>query len=362
MEGSDPRWRALAEVLVGHATAVRQGDRVLVAMREPETFPLAVRIHEAVIRAGGFPQTIVSSAGFERSLLQAGSPEQIAWEPELETLAVDWADVSIWLRGSRNPAELAGIPAERLASHRAAMGAISARRTERTRWTLTRIPGEPMAQAAGLPLDELTERYFAACLIDWVAAGAEWGRFAARLEAGSEVRISGPGTNLAFSTLGRRWLVGDGRINIPDGEVYTAPTDDSMDGAITFDWPQVYAGHSFEGVRLRFQRGVVVEATAARNEEHLRAVLAVDDGARRVGEVGFGVNHALSSPVADPLWDEKIFGTMHLALGRAYAECGGVNRSAIHWDLVRDLRRGGTIEVDGVPIFADGGFIAESTG
>ena len=357
MSDADPRWSDLAAVLVGHATRVRPGERVLVAMREPETFPLACRVHEAVIRAGGLPQTIFASARFDGTLLRLGSDEQVAWAPELETRAIDWADVSIWLRGTADPVETSGVSPDRLALHRAAMGTVSARRTERTRWTLVRVPGKAFSQTAGMPLDEATERFFRACLIDWPAAAGEWRRVADRLAIGSQVRITGPGTELAFSTIGRRWVVGDGRINVPDGEVYTAPVDDSMEGEIAFGWPQVYAGQTFEEVRLRFRRGVVVEAAAARGEAALRAILAVDDGARRVGEVGLGVNRALTRRFNDPLLDEKIFGTLHLALGRAYAECGGINRSAIHWDLVQDLRDGGRIEVDGRPVFADGEYL-----
>ena len=356
MDDTDPRWRELAALLVDRATAVRPGERVLVAMREPETFPLAVHVHEAVVRAGGFPQTILAAAGFDDAVLRLGSDELVTWVPELESLAIDWADVSIWLRGVVTAAGSAGVSPERLALHRTAMGTVSAHRTERTRWTLVRVPSKAFAAAAGLPIAAATELFFGACLIDWTTSARDWRRIADRLARGSHVRISGPGTDLGFSTAGRCWVVGDGRINLPDGEVYTAPVDDSMEGEIAFGWPQTYGGLAFEGVRLRFRRGVVVEATATRGEPELRAILAADAGARLVGEVGLGVNRALTRPFNDPLLDEKIFGTVHLALGRAYAECGGTNRSAIHWDLVQDLRVGGRIVVDGEVVFADGAY------
>ncbi len=353
----DPRWRDLANILTGHATGVGPGDRVLVAMREPEVFPLAAAVHEAAIRAGGYPQTILSAAAFDRALLSAGSDADLSREPDLERLAYEWADVAIVLRGARNPHEFSDLPAARMALHRTAQGAISALRTASTRWTLVRVPNESFAQQAGMPLGAAMEYFFDACLRDWAAEGRRWQVIADRLAAGTEIAVTGPGVDLSFSTAGRRWVVGDGRINVPDGEVYTAPVDGSLQGEVRFDWPQVWSGQLVEGIRLRFERGEVVAASATRGEEHLHAAIAMDDGARRCGEIGIGVNESITRPVNDLLFDEKIFGTIHLALGRAYAECGGVNQSALHWDLVKDLRSGGRITVDGRPLFADGRFL-----
>jgi len=355
----DPRWNRLADILVHHATGVRPGDRVLVAMREPETFPLAAAVHEAAIRAGGTPQSILAAAAFDRALLLHGDDGAIGAAPELERLAYEWADVAIVLRGARNPFELAGIDPDRLARHRRAQGEISALRTASTRWTLVRVPNESFAQAAGMPLSDTMRFFFDACLRDWDAEAVEWRRIAGLLAAGDTVKVTGPGVDLRFGTAGRRWVVGDGRINIPDGEVYTSPADGTLEGEIHFDWPQSWAGQAVEGIRLEFRGGEVVAASAERGEAFLRSVLETDEGARRVGEVGVGVNRGIARPVGDLLFDEKIFGTMHLALGRAYAECGGTNRSAIHWDLVKDLRDGGRIAVDGRTVFADGAFAAD---
>lgn len=357
MNERDPRWRDLAGILAGHATGVQPGDRVLVAMREVETLPLATAVVERAARLGARPQAIFTTAAFDRVVLFHGDDALAGWEPELEAMAYDWADVAIVLRGARNPHELAGIPAAKVALHRRALGAISARRTASTRWTLVRVPTRSMAQAAGMPFDAVMDVFWASTLRDWSSEAAGWQALANRLDAGSRVRISGPGIDLAFSTTGRRWVVGDGRINVPDGEVYTAPVDDSAEGEVEFDWPSTTFGQPIEGIRLRFRRGAVVEATADRNEAALLALLAMDDGARRIGEVGIGVNRGLVHPLGDVLFDEKMFGTVHLALGRAYAECGGVNQSALHWDLVKDLRSGGRIDVDGWAVFADGAFV-----
>jgi len=257
----DPRWDALAAILTGHATGVRPGDRVLVAMREPDVVPLAAAVHAAAVRAGGYPQTLLTAAAFDRALLLNGDDADLAREPDLERLAYEWADVAIVLRGARNPHEFSDIPAGRIATHRATQGAISALRTAATRWTLVRIPNEAFAQQAGMPLASAMELFFAACLRDWEADAGDWRAIARRLERGSVVAISGPGVDLRFSTAGRRWVVGDGRINIPDGEIYTAPAEGSLEGEIRFDWPQSWSGLPVEDIRLRFAGGAVAEAS-----------------------------------------------------------------------------------------------------
>jgi aminopeptidase len=173
------------------------------------------------------------------------------------------------------------------------------------------------------------------------------------------VRIVGHDTDLTFSTAGRTYIVGDGHINIPDGEVYTAPVEDSAEGVITFEYPGVYAGRTIDGIRLEFRAGAVVAATANMGEEFLQQILAIDDGARRIGEFGVGVNFGIDRFVGDILFDEKIGGTIHLALGRSYAECGGKNQSSLHWDLVKDLRREGAIELDGRRVFENGHFLTD---
>ena len=208
MTNHDPRWYDLAGILVDHATGVRAGDRVLVAMRETETLPLATAVAEHAVRRGAYPQAIFTAAAFERALLVHGNDDLAAREPDVEALAFDWADVAIVLRGARNPHELADVPAGRVALHRRALGAISARRTESTRWTLVRVPTESLAQSAELPFSAVMDLFWASTLRDWVAEGAEWRALAARLAAGTRVRITGPGIDLAFSTAGRRWVVG----------------------------------------------------------------------------------------------------------------------------------------------------------
>ncbi|HEU5431114.1 MAG TPA: aminopeptidase [Thermomicrobiales bacterium] len=353
----DPRWRELAEILVGYSTATRPGDRVLIAMVEPETFPAALAVYEAALAAGAEPQIHFASVWLQRALLRLGSDELVGRAPELERQALEWADVSIGLRGARNPSEFAGIPPERIAAHRRALGELSASRTERTRWVLVRLPNEAFATAAGMPLDETCEAFWRAVLRRWPEDAVRWRAMATALDGARQVRLTGNGTDLVFSVAGRRWVVGDGRINLPDGELYTAPVEDSAEGVIAFEQPASWAGQTIDGIRLVFRAGEVIEASATRGEALLRQALALDPGARRLGEFGIGVNDGIDRFTGDILFDEKIAGTVHLALGRSYAECGGRNHSALHWDIVKDLRQAGAIEIDGRPIFADGAFL-----
>ena len=355
----DRRWSQLAEILVHYSTRTRAGDRLLITMVEPETFPLTLAVYEHAVRAGAFPQVQFASAYLERALLMHGNDELIARVPDLERIGMEWADVAIGLRGARNPHELAGIPTERLAAHKRAQGAISALRTEQTRWVLVRVPNESFAQAADMSLDAAMAFFFDACLRDWEEESRRYRRIRDRFQAASRVRIRGRDTDLTFSTAGRTYVVGDGRINVPDGEVYTAPVDDSAEGLIAFEYPGIYAGRSIGGIRLELRAGEVVKATADTGEEFLQQILALDDGARRIGEFGVGVNDGIDRFVGDILFDEKIGGTIHLALGRAYAECGGTNQSALHWDLVKDLRGDGVIELDGRRVLENGRFLID---
>jgi aminopeptidase len=353
----DQRWSRLGEILVNYSTRTGPGDRLLVTMMEPETFPLTLAVYEHAVRAGAFPQVQFASAYLERALLQYGSEELIGRVPDLECSGLEWADTYIGLRGARNPHELADISTDRLATHKRALGVISALRNEQTRWVLVRVPNESFAQAAGMSLEAMMAFFFAATLRDWEEEAWGYQRLRDLFQAGERVRIVGRGTDLSFSTAGRTFVVGDGHMNMPDGELYTAPVDDSAQGIISFEFPGQFAGQTIAGIRLELRDGVVVSATADLGEEMLRQILAIDDGARRIGEFGVGVNFGIDRFVCDMLFDEKIGGTIHLALGRAYAECGGTNQSSLHWDIVKDLRREGFIELDGRRVFENGRFL-----
>jgi len=349
------RWRQVADVLVGYSTGVKPRERVMIAMMEAETFPLAHAVYEACVKAGAFPQIQFLSEKLRRSLLKYGDAEQARWLPEIEAYGMEWADVYIGLRGASDAGLMSDISPSALAANQAAQGEVSRMRWEKTRWCLVRVPNKALAQSSGIDLSELEDMFFAACLMEYEAASAGWHETAKKLSGSRTVRIvAGAETDLAFSVAGRHWLVFDGRVNLPDGEIYTAPVNSSLNGRIHFEWPGIFGGVAMHDIRLEWRDGALVQASASSNEDYLRRILATDAGASRLGEFAFGMNPHINRFCRDILYDEKIGGAIHLALGRAYPECGGENQSSIHWDLVKDLRTEGAVYVDGAPVLQGG--------
>ena len=351
----DPRWQQVADVLVGYSTAVQRRERVMIAMVEIESFPLAQAVYQACVKAGAFPQIQFLSEKLRHALLTYGDAEQARWLPELEAYGMEWADVYIGLRGASEAGLMRDISPSALAANQAAQGEISTMRWEKTRWCLVRLPNAAMARSSGIDLAELEDMFFAACLMDYEAAAAAWRETAKKLSGSRTVRIvAGPETDLAFSVAGRKWLVFDGRVNLPDGEIYTAPVNSSLNGRIHFELPGLFGGVAMQDIRLEWRDGALVQASARSNEDFLRRILETDAGASRLGEFAFGLNPHINRFCRDILYDEKIGGSIHLALGRAYPECGGENQSRIHWDLVKDLRTQGAVYVDGAPVMQGG--------
>ena len=353
----DSRWEQLADILVNYSTSTGPGERVLITMMETDTWPLVRAVHSAVIKVGAHPHIEFQSTLLQRDLMQGGDPEQFDRAHELQQKGMQWADVYIGLRGAANPHELNGIKPERITAFRKSLGKVSALRTEKTRWVLVRVPNAAFAQQAELSTDEMMEFFFDATLLDWQEESKRYDAIREFMQTTEEVRIVGTGTDLSFKTTGRKYLIDDGHINMPGGEIYTAPTDDSVEGYITFEFPAVFAGQFIEGIRLRFSKGEVVEASADKNEALLLKLLEMDDGAKRIGEFGVGANYGISRYCYDLLFDEKIGGTVHIALGRAYPECGGINQSAFHWDLIKDLREEGVLYLDGKKFIEKGQFL-----
>ena len=354
---TDPRWEQLARTLVTYSTSVQPGEKVMITMMEEDTFPLARAVYREVVRAGGLPQVEFQSVLLERDLMLLGSPAQLDWVPELSTYGMEWADVYIGLRGARNPFEFSGVPPEKLTAHKKAMGKVSAMRNELTRWVLIRVPNESFAQQAEMSHEEMMAFFFNATLRDWQSEAEWYRRVQQPYQAARTVRIVGKGTDITFSTAGRIYEVADGHLNMPDGEIFTAPVDDSAEGEIYFEFPGVYFGERIPGIRLEFRSGRLKRATSEGNEALLQQLIQMDDGASRLGEFGVGLNYGIDRFCYDILFDEKIGGTVHLALGRAYAECGGVNQSALHWDIIKDLRQEGEIYLDGQKVFEAGHYL-----
>ncbi|UCF90443.1 MAG: aminopeptidase [Desulfobacterales bacterium] len=350
----DKRWKQLGDLLVNYSTEVKPGEKVMIAMVEPETYPLALAVYEACIQAGASPQVQFLSEEFNRAVLKFGSPEQIDWVPQIEAYGMEWADVYLGLRGAHNLDVFWDIPANKLTALRRAMGRISTLRWEKTRWCLLRVPNAALAHQAGVDEQTVTEMFFNACLLDWPELSREWRRWADILGQGRRVRVLGRDTDLSFSVEGRTWTVADGKLNMPDGEILTSPVEATVDGHIYFEFPGVLGGRLVDDICLRWQTGRLVEAVSSTNQDFLQAVVRTDPGASLIGEFAFGTNAEIKHFCRDILLDEKIGGTVHIALGRAYPHTGGTNRSAIHWDIVKDLRQDGQVYLDGQLIFEKG--------
>jgi aminopeptidase len=357
MAPMDTRWNQLGDLLVNYSARVRPGERVMIAMGEVETFPLAQAVYAAVIRAGGFPQVQFLSETLRHSLLRDGNVQQLAWVPEIEAYGMEWANVYFGLRGAYDLDVHQNIDAARLSLNQAAAGKVSTLRWQKTRWCLVRVPNQAFARQAGVDENSLLDMFFKACLLDWDAMSRTWRGWADRLNRGNQVHLVGKETDLSFSTQGRTWVIGSGRNNMPDGEINTAPVESTIDGTIYFEFPGVLSGRLVNDIRLRWQHGRLVEATSSTNQDFLRSVLATDPGASLIGEFALGTNPFVNLFCKDILIDEKIGGTVHIALGRAYPESGGTNQSAIHWDIVKDTRHEGTVTVDDQPVFRNGQFL-----
>jgi aminopeptidase len=368
---ADPRVERLAEVVVGYSTAVRPGDLVVLEGTALAA-PLLRAIYRQVLAAGAHPEVRLVVDGVAEALLDEGTDEQLAWVSPSRAEQIERADVRVVLESDHNTRALSGVDPARQAIAQRARRRLSDRVFERAaagelRWLVTLWPTHASAQDAGMSLAEYEDFVFRAGFLDrddpigeWRAFGERLDRLAARLETVAELRIVADGTDLRLGVGGRRWIASRGRENLPDGEVFTGPVETSTEGEIVFSFPAAFQGRVVEGIRLRFKRGEVVEASARRGETFLREMLAVDDGARRLGELAFGLNDAIREFTLNTLFDEKIGGTLHVALGKSYPETGGRNSSALHWDLVGDLRPGSEVYADGELVYRDGRFLDDA--
>jgi aminopeptidase len=364
------RLRGLADVLVGYSAGVSPEELVL--LEGPITVePLINELYRRVLQAGGHPVTRIVPE-VEEYLLAEGSNEQVEWVNPALREDIERADVRIVIEGPANTKALTGVEPARQALAERSRAELRDRYLQRAlggelRWVLSGYPTSAAAQDAEMSLAEYEDFVYGAAFLEdgdpisrWRGFAEELRRVAEFLSAKEELRIVAEGTDVTFAVGGRTWIPADGHENFPDGEVFTAPHESSAEGEIHFTYPAVFRGRQVDDVRLRFHEGEVVEATAARAQSFLEEMIAVDEGARRVGELAFGLNDAITVFTRNILFDEKIGGTAHLALGAAYAECGGENRSALHWDMICDLRSGGEVYADGELVYRGGRFLSAS--
>ncbi len=350
----DPRVRKLAEILVDYSTKVKKGDRVLIDA-DVDAHPLILEVYKLCLQRGAYPRVKIRYPGLAYIFFKYASAEQVRYFPEVEYYEIKHTDVYIRIRAPRNLRELESVDPTKISERMKVLKPILDWRVDKTRWVVVDYPTPALAQEAGMSMEEYEDFLFKACLIDWKELSKKLHKLKEILDKTDKVKIIGEDTELEFSIKGRVAIVADGEKNMPDGEVFTSVLEDSVNGYIYFDLPAVYLGRVVEGVRLEFKDGVVVKASARVNEELLKRILETDEGARRIGEFGIGLNYNITRPTKNILFDEKIGGTIHLALGRGYKETLSKNESAIHWDLIKDMRKKGSrIYFDGKLVFEDG--------
>jgi aminopeptidase len=355
---TDPRYKKLAELLVNYSTAIKKGDRALLDMIDvPDEF--SVELVRAVRKAGGTPLVEVRHTRVSRELLRAMDASQAALIRDIEMFRMKKMQAYIAIRGSANASENADVPSDRMQLYSKTIRPVQDYRVNKTRWCVLRWPTPSMAQAAGMSTEAFEDLYFDVCTMDYAKMGRAMVPLEKRMKRADKVHLKAPGTDLTFSIKGIGAKMCKGDRNIPDGEVFSCPVKTSVNGTIQFNTPTLYAGTKFENVRLEFNEGKIVNATA-NNTKRLNEILDTDAGARYVGEFSLGFNPFILSPMCDILFDEKIAGSLHFTPGQAYEECDNGNRSAVHWDMVLIQRKdwgGGEVWFDGELIRKDGIFL-----
>lgn len=363
----DPRIEKIAQVLVEYSVNVQPNDLVFI-MGTVLASPMLEAVYRRVLARGGHPSLQVTLPALEEYFMYHASEEQLRFVPPILELVVERYDKFINILGAANTRALTNVPPARQVLRSQASEPIMRRLMERAaagelQWVLSLFPTPAYAQDAEMSQEEYENFVFGACLPDPEDPIAYWQKLSAFQQAWVHyladkrtLRVRAEDTDLEMRIEGRPFINCDGKENFPDGEIFTSPIEDSVNGTIRFTYPATYAGRRVENVRLRFENGRVVEAHADKGEEFLLKMLDTDAGARYVGEFAIGTNKGIRQFTGETLFDEKIAGTCHLALGRSYPESGGKNHSAIHWDMVCDLRQGGEIWVDGELIYKDGDF------
>jgi aminopeptidase len=356
----DPNFARLADLLTGFSTSLKAGERVLIeAFDAPDAMVIAL-IRAAQAR-GAMPYVQINRARISRELMLRAVDAQIAPLAKVELGRMQKMDAYVALRGSDNIFETSDVPADKVALVSRLMKPVIDHRVRKTRWVVLRWPTPAMAQQAGMSTAAFEEFFFRVCTIDYARMIPGMKALVALMKRTNRVEIIGPGTDLKFSIKNIGAVECGGRYNIPDGEVFSCPVRESVEGTVQFNTPTVYQGASFDQVRLAFKRGRIVEATAGNGDnKRLNQILDSDPGARYLGEFALGFNPYIREAMRDILFDEKIAGSFHLTPGQAYTECDNGNKSQVHWDLVcipRPEHGGGEIRFDGKVVRRDGRFV-----
>jgi aminopeptidase len=366
---TDARVERLAAVLVDYSTDVQPGETVAIR-GTPVAAPLIEAVYERVLDRGGFPQVVVDLPGLEELFMRRANDAQLDYVSPVQRMVIEQYDVLITLGGPVNTRGMSAVDPDRQKRRRAALGPTMQTYMQRAadgqlKWSLAMYPTDALAQDAEMSLREYEDFVYGACHVDgdgdpvayWNGVRAEQDRLVAWLKGKDEVVVRGPNADLRLSVKDRTFINCCGDKNMPDGEVFTGPVEESVNGWVRFTYPVVAYGREVDGVEIHFEDGKAVRATATKNEDFLRNTLATDPGASFLGEFAIATNMGIQRFTKNILFDEKIGGTIHMAFGNGYPETGSQNRSSLHWDMICDMRDGSEILVDGEVIYRDGQFL-----
>jgi len=356
-----------AQLLVDYCLELTEGDRLFVSTTTLAE-PLVREVYRAGLQRGAHVEVDMEWEGRGRTYLEEARGEQLQRISTQRREAFEQFEAFLAIRAPYNLREMQDAPADKRAARAEAMKEINKTYFRRTgsrelRRSLCQYPTHAAAQNAGMSLDDYRAFVFGACKLDeanprqaWLDLRKRQQAVTDRLNLAKLIRYRGSGIDIAFSVEGRTWINSDGQTNMPSGEVYTSPVEDSVEGTIHFDYPAVYQGHEVEGVTLWVEAGEVVRWEASRGQDFLTEVFG-RPGTRRFGEAAIGTNYAIDRFTRNILFDEKIGGTVHMAIGQSYSQCGGLNESAVHWDMIAGMREGGEILADGEVIYRNGHFL-----
>src|ERR1700730_15151271 len=354
----DARFDKLATLLIEYSTRLKRNEKVLIeAFDVPDEMTIA--LVRAARRAGGIPFVQVQRAQVNRELALQASEQQLNLATQHELARMKKMNAYIALRGSNNITELSDVPVDKMKLVAKKMRPVTDQRVKKTKWVVLRWPTPSMAQLAGMSTEAFEDFFFDVCTLDYRKLQPGMKALKGLMEQTDRVQLNGPGTDLNFSIKGIPAVICGGDRNIPDGEVFTAPVKDSVEGQLTFNAPSIYQGTAFDGIQLNFKRGKIVEASSNETKK-LNKILDSDTGARYIGEFSLGFNPRVFQPMRDILFDEKIAGSFHFTPGQAYEEADNGNRSQVHWDMVSIQRPdygGGEIYFDGKLIRKNGEFL-----
>ena len=355
---TDPRYPKLAKLLIEYSAKLKKGEAVLLDMIDvPDAF--TVELMRAVRKVGGIPIVETRHTQILRETQRGTEASHAAMVRDVEMFRMKKVQAYIAIRGAANTSEMSDVPADKMQFYAKTLRPVQNYRVNKTRWCVLRWPTSSMAQAANMSTEAFENFYFDVCTMDYRRMERAMQPLQRRMKLANHVHLKGPGTDLTFSKKGIDAIACEGLRNIPDGECFSCPVKDSVEGHIQFNTPTIYAGTKFENVRLEFEHGKIVKATS-NNTKKLNEILDTDAGARYIGEFSLGFNPHILSPMCDILFDEKIAGSLHFTPGQAYEVADNGNRSAVHWDMVLIQRKewgGGEVWFDGELIRKNGLFL-----